>query len=81
TAVLDASLNCTAYNGRYLMMGFASDKTVADEKLVVPRRLGMANVKLCGVLLAYQPDAVVPLVKGAIGANFAPTSLGTRIQE
>jgi NADPH2:quinone reductase len=79
-AVLDASMNCIAYNGRYLMMGFASDKTVADEKLIVPRRLGMGNFKLCGVLLAYQPDAMVPLVKGAIGANFAPTSLGARIQ-
>ena len=34
--VLDASMNCTAYNGRYLMMGFASDKRFADEKLIVP---------------------------------------------
>jgi NADPH2:quinone reductase len=80
-AVLDASLNCTAYNGRYLMMGFASDKTFADEKLIVPRKLSMANVKLCGVLLAYQPDAAIPMVKAAIGANFAPTSLGASIQQ
>src|SRR5580658_1734350 len=36
-AVLDASMNGTAYNGRYLMMGFASDKRFADEKLIVPR--------------------------------------------
>jgi NADPH2:quinone reductase len=41
----------------------------------------MANIKLCGVLLAYQPDAAVPMVKTAIGANFAPTSLGVRIQQ
>jgi NADPH2:quinone reductase len=80
-AVMAASMNCLAYNGRYLMMGFASDKRFADEKLVVPRRLGMGNFKLCGVLLAYQPDEMVPLVKRNIGANFAPTSLGARINQ
>jgi NADPH2:quinone reductase len=80
-AVMDASLNCTAYNGRYLMMGFASDKTVADEKYIVPRRICMANIKLCGVLLSYAPDEMVPAMKGAIGANFAPSSLGRRIQQ
>jgi NADPH2:quinone reductase len=79
--VLDASMNCLSYNGRYLMMGFASDKTFADEKLVVPRRLSMGNFKLCGVLLAYQPDEMVPRVKAGIGANFAPSSLGVRIQQ
>ncbi|MCU1392064.1 MAG: alcohol dehydrogenase [Ilumatobacteraceae bacterium] len=78
-AVFAGSMNCIAYNGRYLMMGFASDKTFADEKYVVPRRLMMANVKLCGVLLGYMPDAMIPMVKGAIGANFAPSSLGEKI--
>jgi NADPH2:quinone reductase len=80
-AVLAASMNCIAYNGRYLMMGFASDKRFADEKLIVPRRLGMGNLKLCGVLLAYQPDEIVPMTKRAIGANFAPSSLGARINQ
>ena len=37
-AVMDKSMKCIAYNGRYLMMGFASDKTRVDEKLIVPRR-------------------------------------------
>ena len=37
-AVMEKSMSCLAYNGRYLMMGFASDKTVADERLVAPRR-------------------------------------------
>src|SRR4029077_13323130 len=32
-AVMDRSMSCIAYNGRYLMMGFAPDKTLADEKL------------------------------------------------
>src|SRR5439155_4894954 len=52
-AVLEQSLACTAYNGRYLMMGFASDKTKADEPFIVPRRVAAGNLKLCGVLLAY----------------------------
>src|SRR5215470_13348748 len=55
-AVMEKSMSCLAYNGRYLMMGFASDKTVADEKLIVPRRVAVGNFKLCGVLLAYVPD-------------------------
>ncbi len=37
-AVFAASLKCTSYNGRYLMMGFASNKRVADEAFVVPRQ-------------------------------------------
>ncbi len=78
-AVMEASMNAIAYDGRYLMMGFASDKTVADEKLIVPRRVAMGNFSLCGVLLAYQPDEVVPAIKQAIGANFAPASLGATI--
>ena len=40
----------------------------------------MGNFKLCGVLLAYQPDEMIPLVKASIGANFAPRSLGADIQ-
>jgi len=79
-AVWAPSLKCIAYNGRYLMMGFASDKRFVDEKFVVPRQLSMANIRLCGVLLSYAPDAAVPAMKSAIGANFAPRSLGVRIQ-
>jgi NADPH2:quinone reductase len=78
-AVLAKSLDCTAYNGRYLMMGFASDKTVADEKFLVPRRLLAGNLKLCGVLLAYAPDAALPMLKKGMGWNFVPSSTGERI--
>jgi NADPH2:quinone reductase len=78
-AVYEKSLGCTAYNGRYLMMGFASDKTVADEKFLVPRRLLAGNLRLCGVLLAYAPDAAAPLLKKAMGWNFVPSSTGERI--
>jgi NADPH2:quinone reductase len=78
-AVMEASLRCTAYNGRYLMMGFASNKIVADEPFVVPRRIALANVKLCGVLLAYAEPAMAELVKDAMGWNFPSGELGARI--
>jgi NADPH2:quinone reductase len=78
-AVLDASMNCTAYNGRYLMMGFASNKAVADEQLIVPRRLSMGNIKLCGVVLAYADPATADFVKQALGWNLLPHELGAEI--
>ncbi len=80
-SVMEASLRCTAYNGRYLMMGFASNKLVADEPFIVPRRVALGNVKLCGVLLAYADDETRGLVKTAMGWNFPPTPLGSRIME
>jgi NADPH2:quinone reductase len=78
-AVLEPSLRCTAYNGRYVMMGFASNKDVADEPFLVPRRLMLANIKLCCVMLAYAPPDVAALVKDATGWNFAPATLGAEI--
>ena len=70
-AVMEASMKCTAYNGRYLMMGFASNKEVADEPFIVPRRIALGNFKLCGVLLAYAQPDMAHLVKTAMGWNFA----------
>lgn len=78
-AVWEASLQCTAYNGRYLMMGFASNKAVADEPFVVPRRLALGNIKLCGVLLAYATDDLAEIVKTAMGWNFPSGRLGEDI--
>ena len=78
-AVVEKSMKCIAYNGRYLMMGFASDKTRADEKWIVPRRVMAGNFKLCGVLLAYAPDGMAPMLKKAMGWNFASDTLGARI--
>jgi len=75
-AVFEGSLKCTAYNGRYLMMGFASNKIVADEPWIVPRRVIMGNIKLCGVLLNYQTDDMIGLIKGGTGWNVAPHELG-----
>lgn len=78
-AVMEDSMKCTAYNGRYLMMGFASNKMVADEPFLVPRRVALGNLKLCGVLLAYADPNMSHLVKLAMGWNFASGELGERI--
>jgi len=78
-AVMEHSMKCIAYNGRYLMMGFASDKTLADEKLIVPRALALGNFRLCGVMLAYVSADMAAGIKRAMGWNFAPDQLGTRV--
>ena len=78
-AVMADSLKCTAYNGRYLMMGFASDKTKADEPFLVPRQIAAGNLKLCGVLLAYAQPDVATMVKQAMGFNFLSRDLGEQI--
>jgi NADPH2:quinone reductase len=78
-AVMERSMACLAYDGRYLMMGFASDKRVADEKLVVPRRIALGNMKLCGVLLAYADDGMATMLKRGMGWSFVPSSVGERI--
>jgi len=78
-AVMEKSLQCTVYNGRYLMMGFASNKLVADEPFIVPRRIALGNLKLCGVLLAYQQPEMAEMLKTAMGWNFATNELGAKI--
>ena len=78
-AVMEQSMRCTAYNGRYLMKGFASNKVVADEPFIVPRRVALGNLKLCGVLLAYATPEMSELVKDAMGWNFASAELGATI--
>lgn len=78
-AVLEKSIRSIAYDGRYLMMGFASNKRVADEKFVVPRQLSLGNFKLCGVMLSYVPDVAGPMMKRHLGWNMCPHSLGAKI--
>jgi NADPH:quinone reductase len=78
-AVMEKSMQCTAYNGRYLMMGFASNKVVADEPFIVPRRVMLGNFKLCGVLLGYQQPEMSEMLKTAMGWNFASAALGAKI--
>jgi NADPH:quinone reductase len=78
-AVMEKSMQCTKYNGRYLMMGFASNKEVADERFLVPRRIALGNLKMCGVLLAYQEPEALAFLKTGMGWNFPPYELGERI--
>jgi NADPH:quinone reductase len=78
-AVFEDSLRCTRYNGRYVMMGFASNKLVADEPFLVPRRLMLSNLKLCTVMLAYQSPEMVGFLKSAMGWNVIPADLGARV--
>ena len=80
-AVMDDSIACTAYNGRYLMMGFASGKKHVDEPFIVPRRVSAGNLKLCGVLLSYANEAIAPMMKQAMGWNFCSDKLGEKIMQ
>jgi NADPH2:quinone reductase len=80
-AVLEASLSALRYNGRYVMLGFASGKEVADEPFLVPRRLMLANCRVATVMFAYAAPDLRSTVKTAMGWNFPPTELGTRIQD
>src|SRR2546426_9627120 len=61
------------------MMGFASNKGFADEPFLVPRRIMLGNLKLCGVLLAYAQPDVSEFLKTGMGWNFAAAELGERI--
>ncbi len=79
-AVMADSLKSLAYNGRYLMMGFASNKTVADEAFVVPRQIALSNASLMGLTLSYADADMVGMIKGAMGWNFPPRALGESIQ-
>jgi NADPH2:quinone reductase len=79
--VMEQSMRCIAYNGRYLMMGFASNKVVADEPFIVPRRVALGNFKLCGVLLAYGLPEMTEVVKDAMGWNFVSHARGARIND
>ena len=77
-AVWDQSLKCLAYNGRYVMIGFASNKQVADEPFVVPRRFMLSNIRLCGVMLNYAEPAMAGFLKSAMGWNIASREVGER---
>jgi len=48
-------------------MGFASNKVVADEPFLVPRRIALGNFKLCGVMLNYAGDEMIQVMKSAMG--------------
>jgi NADPH2:quinone reductase len=77
-AVMADSMKCIAYNGRYVMMGFASDKSVVDEKFLVPRAISAGNFKICGAMLAYATEAGGKAMKRGLGWNFVKASVGQR---
>ena len=77
--VFEDTLKATTYNGRYVLMGFAGDKSKADEPWIVPRKVMAANIHLCGVLMSYAPPEVRGFVKQAMGFNFLPLELGQQI--
>jgi NADPH2:quinone reductase len=78
-AVMEDSMNCIAYNGRYIINGFASNKAVVDEKFIVPRRIAAGNFKLCGVLLSYADSERATLMKQLTGWNLPSNQLGEEI--
>ena len=66
-----------AYNGRYLMMGFASNKEVADEPFIVPAPHRARELQALRVLLAYaQPEMAAPREDRDGLELRAPTELG-----
>jgi NADPH2:quinone reductase len=78
-AVMETSMRCTAYNGHYVMIGFASNKAVADEPFLVPRRIMLGNFHLSGVLMAYGTEDTTEMIKTSMGWNFIPSTLGASI--
>ncbi len=78
-AVIENGFKATAYNGRYVMMGFASNKVIADEKFIVPRQLSLGNFKLMSVMLSYQDPGRVQFMKQFLGWNVGSDELGRRI--
>jgi NADPH:quinone reductase len=78
-AVMEDSFKALSYNGRYLMMGFASDKTIVDEASIVPRRIALGNFKLCGVMLSYADADRQKMMKDLLGWNLPSDELGAEI--
>jgi NADPH2:quinone reductase len=80
-AVLQKSMHAIAYNGHYLLMGFASNKLVADEKFLVPRQASLGNFHFSGVMLAYAAEPMAAMLKRGMGWNFPSYVLGADIQK
>jgi NADPH2:quinone reductase len=79
-AVQKESMDCMAWGGRYVMLGFVSDKTVGDTPSIVPRAIGWGNFSLVIFSLGYRDEAASRAGKRAMpGMNRAPRSVGDRI--
>ncbi len=74
--VTTKTFGCMAFNGRHLLVGFASGIEAEDEG-IVPRPVLFGNFSLCGVCHAYVDDPVA--LKGATGYNFPSHADGERV--
>ncbi len=78
-AVTEATYRCMAFNGRHVLLGFASGIEAEDEAGLVPRPILFGNFSLYGACLAYTSDAAA--LKRASGFNFMSSDDGRRIHE
>jgi NADPH2:quinone reductase len=72
-------MRCMSFNGRLLMIGFASGIEQEDESRVELRPLLYGNVSLMGVCHAYVEDPLA--FKQQTGMNFAAHADGVRLHE
>lgn len=79
-AVQKESMECMAWGGRYVMLGFVSDKTVGDRPSIVPRTIGWGNFSLVVFALGYGDEAANRALKRSMpGFNRAPRAVGDRL--
>ncbi len=74
--VTTATFRCMAFNGRHLLVGFASG-IEAEDAGIVPRPVLFGNFSLCGVCHAYAEDPRE--LKRAAGYNFPSHADGERV--
>jgi NADPH2:quinone reductase len=74
--VTTRTFGCMAFNGRHLLVGFASGIEAEDEG-IVPRPVLFGNFSLFGVCHAYVDDPVA--LKSVSGYNFLSHADGERI--
>jgi NADPH2:quinone reductase len=74
--VTTETFRCMAFNGRHLLVGFASG-IEAEDQGIVPRPVLFGNFSLCGVCHAYVDDP--RQLKRAAGFNFPSHSDGERV--
>jgi NADPH:quinone reductase len=71
-----ATFRCMAFNGRHLLVGFASGIEAEDEG-IVPRPVLFGNFSLCGVCHAYVDDPLE--LKRVAGYNFPAHAHGEHV--
>ena len=74
--VTTRTFRCMAFNGRHLLVGFASGIEAEDEG-IVPRPVLFGNFSLSGVCLAYVDDPAA--LKRSSGYNFPSHAEGERV--